>query len=112
MFAKKKIVCLVFLCGVALLSAQPCQAASEQELLHQSRATIKSFAGQLKSEFQKGIKAGGPLTAIGVCSEKAPGIANTLARETGWMIRRVSLKTRNPQNRPDRELAISLRESI
>lgn len=102
MFAKKPVICFLLLCGLALLLPQTGRAATDQELLQQSREKIKAFAQKLKGEFKKGMKAGGPLTAIGVCSEKAPGIANTLARETGWMIRRVSLKTRNPQNRPDR----------
>jgi hypothetical protein len=52
-------------------------------------------------EFKKAIKKGGPLLAISVCADKAPEIANAISRKTGWMVRRVSLKTRNPMNNPD-----------
>jgi hypothetical protein len=40
---------------------------------------------------------GGPAHAISVCAEKAPEIARNLADDTGWYVKRVSLKARNNQ---------------
>ena len=38
---------------------------------------------------------GGPTRAIEVCSSAAPKIADSLSAESGWTVRRVSLKSRN-----------------
>lgn len=67
----------------------------------QAVAAIKEFGGQLKGELQKAMKAGGPLNAISVCSEKAPAIASEVSKKHKLRIARTSLKTRNPGNRPD-----------
>ena len=44
---------------------------------------------------------GGPVNAINVCSEIAPEIASNISRSTGWMVRRVTTRTRNPLATPD-----------
>lgn len=38
---------------------------------------------------------GGPTEAIAVCSVRAPQIATELSSDSGWSVRRVSLKPRN-----------------
>ncbi len=62
---------------------------------------IKKFGGSLKPELKKAIKAGGPVKAVSVCSELAPAIAKNLRNDTGWYIKRVSLKARNQTAVPD-----------
>jgi len=47
------------------------------------------------------IAKGGPEAAIAVCREKAPQMARAVAEETGWAVRRVSLRNRNPKAVPD-----------
>jgi hypothetical protein len=47
------------------------------------------------------MTAGGPAMAIGVCKERAPKIAAEAAQRTGFSIRRVSPKNRNPKAVPD-----------
>ena len=47
------------------------------------------------------IAKGGPESAIAVCSEKAPQMAKAASEATGWSIRRVSLRNRNPSAVPD-----------
>jgi hypothetical protein len=47
------------------------------------------------------IAKGGPASAIGVCRDKAPQMAKAASEETGWSIRRVSLRNRNPKAVPD-----------
>jgi hypothetical protein len=41
------------------------------------------------------MQEGGPTLAIESCATIAPTIADALAAESGWKVRRVSLKTRN-----------------
>ena len=47
------------------------------------------------------IAKGGPESAIVACSEKAPQMARTASEQSGWAIRRVSLRNRNPKATPD-----------
>jgi len=79
------------------------KSESDQKAAYASqiRDKIKEFAGELMQELQSALAKGGPAEAISVCSAKAPEIANRISRQTGWMVRRVSLKTSNPLNRPD-----------
>ena len=69
--------------------AAPNPAAEEAKTL------IKEFAGTLKDELQAAIKAGGPISAIAVCKDRAPAIAADLATRSGWEVKRTSLKPRN-----------------
>ena len=74
--------------------------AAQDESVAEARKIIKQFATKLKTELQKGMKAGGPVNAIGVCNEKAPKIAQAVSRSSGWTVARTSLKVRNPDNAP------------
>ena len=81
-----------------LMSAQSPQAEVDQaQLKQQAISIVKQFGGSLKPELKKAIQSGGPAHAISVCSETAPRIANQLSTETGWYVKRVSLKPRNSQ---------------
>ncbi|MEY3219531.1 MAG: hypothetical protein RIT27_888 [Pseudomonadota bacterium] len=66
------------------------------------RNAIKSFGGDLKSELQTAMKAGGPLKAIEICNIKAMPITEEHAQKLDWKIGRTSLKIRNPKNAPDK----------
>jgi hypothetical protein len=66
-----------------------------------ARQLAGRFGDALKKELTAGLNAGGPVAAIAVCSDKAPGIADSLAMKEGWSVRRTSLKLRNPDNAPD-----------
>jgi hypothetical protein len=41
------------------------------------------------------MNKGGPRYAIEVCARVAPAIADSLTAESGWLVKRVSLKSRN-----------------
>ena len=71
--------------------------ADTAELKQQAIAIVKQFGGALKPELKQAIQQGGPAHAISVCAEKAPAIAEKLRAETGWYLRRVSLKARNTE---------------
>ena len=79
-----------------LLSAFPLHA-EERIDVHQRDAMklVKQFAGGLKPHLEKAMQEGGPLQAIEVCSRQAPAIAQSLSDESGWIVKRVSLKARN-----------------
>ena len=68
----------------------------QQEILQKEAASIvHKFAKTLKPQLKQALKHGGPAYAIKVCSEVAPALVRQLSEETGWKIKRVSLKARN-----------------
>jgi len=83
-----------------LLSLQPLPAADvdSAKLKQEAIGIVKEFGGSLKPELKQAIQVGGPAHAISVCAEKAPAIAQRLSNETGWIVKRVSLKARNSQS--------------
>lgn len=76
-------------------------AADEAALLDEARKVATSIPPKLLSVLTDEIAKGGPEGAIDVCREKAPKMAAAASAETGWAIRRVSLKNRNPKAAPD-----------
>ncbi len=96
MIMRNKLLSTLLLAGVISMPLLADNAAQITE----ARQVIKQFATQLKGELKKGMKAGGPVNAIGVCNEKAPVIAESVAKDTGWQVGRTSLKVRNPANHP------------
>ncbi len=96
------------LTSAILLAAGVAQASEDlTPRIEASRAAVKSFMTQLKGELQAGMKAGGPVNAIGICHTKAPQITSEVSKQKGWEIGRTALKTRNPANKPDQwELAV------
>ncbi|MBN3581276.1 DUF3365 domain-containing protein [Algoriphagus aestuarii] len=62
----------------------------------------------LISNLQKAIEEGGLVHAIGFCSENATELTNALDPSEGVIIRRVSIKNRNPMNSPDENEALIL----
>lgn len=88
----------------ALATAVPSQAFAENHRLAlevQANAIVKKFAGQLKPTLKQAIQTGGFEHAIDVCAKEAPAIAKQLSDETGWRVKRVSLKPRNPNAKPN-----------
>jgi len=93
------IVCM----GLAVIMLNPLSAISEEqvqkaELEREAIHIVKKFAGTLKPLLKSAIQSGGLDRAIEICSNEAPRIAKQLSRETGWAIKRVSLKPRNSKN--------------
>lgn len=102
----KQIISIVLMATlVGTAAAEP-----KSDDVKQSRQAVKQFFGQLKGELQAAMKAGGPVNAIEVCSEKAPAIARDVSKEKGLQIGRTSLKPRNPNNAPDQWEEAVLRE--
>lgn len=67
----------------------------------QANKRIKQFAGQLKSALVGAIQKDGFASAVKVCKEQAPEIAQSVSND-GWTLARTSLKTRNAENAADK----------
>lgn len=67
----------------------------------EARGVATSAPPKLLAVLQEEIAKGGPESAIAVCREKAPAMARTASEQTGWKVRRVSLRNRNPMAVPD-----------
>ena len=91
----------------ALLTTMRVHANDTTQLTEETRAAIKALATELKSTLQTAMKAEGPIKAIAVCSEQAPGLAQRVSNEKGMDVGRTSLKIRNELNAPEAwELAV------
>ncbi|MCX7897560.1 MAG: DUF3365 domain-containing protein [Rhodocyclaceae bacterium] len=75
--------------------------ANEGALLEEARTLPAKMVPRLLEVLNEEIAKGGHAQAISVCREKAPQMAKGLSAQTGWQIRRVSLKNRNPLAVPD-----------
>lgn len=80
---------------LVLLLSPLATAAGDGGLDAEAASLAAEFAGRLKPQLQQAMQAGGPVQAIDVCSEQAPRIADALSVETGWTVKRVSLRARN-----------------
>lgn len=78
-------------------SEQKAQAPDRAALAADGKAAIKQFATSLKGELMAGMKAGGPVNAVQVCSTKAVELAEQISQEKSATLTRVSLKNRNPK---------------
>lgn len=75
--------------------------ADEAKMLEEARGLPAKMVPKLLEVLTTEIDRGGHAGAIAVCREKAPAMAKGLSEQTGWSIRRVSLKNRNPKAVPD-----------
>jgi len=82
--------------GLAACKGQPEIDADQRAALQNEAASIiKQFAGTLKPKLKQALQQGEPARAIEVCSKEAPALALQLSEQTGWTVKRVSLKARN-----------------
>jgi len=99
---KTKQYITIFISFIAILfnpfSARGEEQSQNAALKQEAVSIVKKFAGTLKPLLKGAIQSGGLSHAINICSNEAPRIAKQLSRETGWTIKRVSLKPRNMKN--------------
>jgi hypothetical protein len=76
-------------------------AADDAAWVGDARKVAMSVPPKLLSTLSAAIDKGGPEGAIAVCRDEAPKLARAASEESGWSIRRVSLKPRNPKAAPD-----------
>jgi hypothetical protein len=90
------VVALSTLLTVAL----PAQA-DDEAWVTDARAVASAVPPKLLEVLNAEIIKGGPASAVGVCNEKAPQMAKAASEKSGWAIRRVSERNRNPKAVPD-----------
>ncbi len=86
---------------IATLIASFWASAEEAPGLEAARKVASSVPPKLLQVLITEIDKGGPESAIAVCRDKAPEMARSASEQTGWSIRRVSLRNRNPKAVPD-----------
>ncbi|MBF0416892.1 MAG: DUF3365 domain-containing protein [Magnetococcales bacterium] len=69
--------------------------ADSDAMLDEARKVAMQLPPKLMATLQDEIVKSGLVGAIPVCKESTPKIAGAVSQETGWKIKRVSLKTRN-----------------
>jgi len=86
---------------LALLIASLGVAADESAWLGDARQVASAVPPKLLATLTQAIDKSGPEGAIAVCRDEAPKLARAASEQTGWAIRRVSLRERNPKAVPD-----------
>jgi hypothetical protein len=90
-----------FVIAVMLFSLPFTVSADSDQYKAEAKKITGAFFEELKGELGKGMKAGGPVAAIGICNTRAPALAMEHSKSSGWNVARTSLKLRNPNNAPD-----------
>ena len=99
----KRKPCIIVLISFSIISLTALSAIHEEHaqdtaLETEAVSIVKKFGGTLKPLLKGAIQSGGLSRAINICSNEAPKIAAQLSLETGWTVKRVSLKPRNSKN--------------
>lgn len=93
----RSLLSIVIACA-AYAGAMAAAAGTEQvpqSYQQEAREIAQEFVGLLKPQLKRALTEGGPAHAIAVCADVAPAIADALSAQSGWLVRRVSLKSRN-----------------
>lgn len=78
-----------------MAAALPAFAHDLAALTAETKKAVLPVVPQVVAAMQEAVSTQGVADAIPVCKEKAPQLIQAKRKETGWDIRRVSLKTRN-----------------
>lgn len=91
------------LSAVALLAGCASGPSTEQQaaMATDARKAAGTLIQQLGGELKAALAEKGPDGAIGVCKQRAPRIAAEASRQSGFVVKRVSPKSRNPAGVPD-----------
>jgi hypothetical protein len=85
--------------AIALLASLP--ALADDPYIADARKVASALPPKLLAVLSAEIAKSGPEGAISVCRDQAPQLAKAASEESGWAVRRVSLKNRNPKAVPD-----------
>ncbi len=75
--------------------------AQEAPVMLEARKVAGAVPPKLLEVLNTQIAKDGVASAVTVCNEKAPQMAKAASEQSGWAIRRVSLRNRNPKAVPD-----------
>ena len=82
-------------------SAGGAGSMSDAPPIENVKGIAKRYGSSLESVLQKRMAEEGPLSALDACSIEAARIGSEISRESGWSVRRVTDRTRNPLDMPD-----------
>jgi hypothetical protein len=91
-----KLISSAFLLTATTVFAADNINAEQSQYLEESRKVAQEFMQTLGGALKKQLALGGAESAIGVCKEIAPSLANEYSKN-GRVVKRVSLKNRNPE---------------
>lgn len=80
-----------------LVAALPALAQDIAALTAETKKAVLPVVPKVVNAMQEAVAEKGVAGAIPVCKEQAPELIKAKRQETGWDIRRVSLKTRNAE---------------
>lgn len=86
-----------FLPAALLLATLPALAQDIGALTAETKKAVLPVVPKVVAAMQEAVAEKGVAGAIPVCKEQAPELIKAKRQETGWDIRRVSLKTRNAE---------------
>lgn len=85
----------------AMITTPAFAEVTKDQAVEKSKEMVKELGGGFKGKLQEAVKASGFGGAISVCKEIGLVRAKEVGDKFGGSIRRVTTKTRNPQNGPD-----------
>lgn len=86
---------------LAALAACSTPGTAPEPWVDEARSVAATVPPKLLQVLKAELDRDGPVGAIAACNEKAPALARQASEQTGWAIRRVSLRNRNPKAVPD-----------
>lgn len=89
---------LLYVVSFFALSATAASASEEPASAADAHAIASRFQQELGGKLKAAMAEGGPVNAVRVCKDEAPAIAARLSRESGWQVRRIGTRVRNPQS--------------
>ena len=96
----KLTVAATLLAQTLVISAASAQTP-EPAWIVEARSVSMSVPPKLLAVLQNEIARGGPDGAIAACRDRAPELARAASAQSGWAVKRVSLRNRNPKAVPD-----------
>ncbi len=98
---RKGVVLAVLLFTAIFVSGCSETAEINETVKNEMRSAAKGFMTELKGVLVANMKSGGPVKAISVCADTAQELTKNYAEKVKLKLRRVSLKARNPKDKPD-----------
>ncbi len=97
---RKNVVYALLISLTVLFSCSETTEINET-VKNEMRSAAKGFMTELKGVLVANMKSGGPVKAISVCADTAQELTKNYAEKVKLNLRRVSLKARNPKDKPD-----------
>ncbi|WP_321528695.1 DUF3365 domain-containing protein [Sedimenticola selenatireducens] len=99
---KLTVVMLLTVCAYSTITSADSNTVSvEAPDIAAVKASAKHYVGSLKALLQKKMSADGPIGALDVCGVEGARIGGEITRNTGWSVRRITNRARNPLAMPD-----------